>query len=156
MITSYQFVQKHWFRNNKTVFRSKTLNHWIVESLIDLTLNRSLKLFFMKEISGYGCIQNHILVYYFYYFCHITIWQKVVCRSKFNLSLWASHWIIYLNDSFTTLIDSRRKQATGFMSKSLNHSLKWFVHTSNSFMNETSDLLNSKPCTSMLLLLILP
>lgn len=138
MITSYQFVQKHWFRNNKTVFRSKTLNHWIVESLIDLTLNRSLKLFFMKEISGYGCIQNHILVYYFYYFCHITIWPKVVCRSKFNLSLWASHWIIYLNDSFTT------------------HSLKWFVHTSNSFMNETSDLLNSKPCTSMLLLLILP
>ncbi len=41
------------------------------------------------------------------------------------------------------------------MSESLNRPLQWFVHTSNSFMNETRDLLNSKPCTSQGLYMVL-
>ncbi len=48
------------------------------------------------------------------------------------LSLWVSHWIIELTDSFKNTESLRNQTMTTFMSESLNHWVNWFIQKTES------------------------
>ncbi len=124
-----RFLQNSWFiyKWSKWLYLNKSLNHSLKRffKTADSFTNEANDCVFEEIIESFTqtILQNSWFIYK---------WSEWLC-------FWIIHWIIHSNDSSKQLIHLQMKQMTVFLNKSLNHSLKRFFKTADSFTNEAND-----------------